>query len=58
LSWKGDGDQGETTGMADGPGVGIDDFVPSRSTGLLRVAYLLTGDRYAVEACCGKCSSG
>ncbi|HET6479124.1 MAG TPA: hypothetical protein VFG35_03645 [Actinoplanes sp.] len=44
--------------MADGPGVGIDDFVPSRSTGLLRVAYLLTGDRYAVEACCGKCSSG
>jgi len=44
--------------MADGPGVGFDDFVPSRSTGLLRVAYLPTGDRYAVEACCGKCSSG
>jgi RNA polymerase sigma-70 factor (sigma-E family) len=28
---------------------GFDDFVRSRSTGLLRVAYLLTGDRHAAE---------
>ncbi len=35
--------------MAGGPGVGFDDFVRSRSTGLLRVAYLLTGDRHAAE---------
>ncbi|MBL7259117.1 SigE family RNA polymerase sigma factor [Paractinoplanes lichenicola] len=30
-------------------GAGFDDFVRSRSTGLLRVAYLLTGDRHAAE---------
>ncbi|MGK5685416.1 SigE family RNA polymerase sigma factor [Actinoplanes sp. URMC 104] len=35
--------------MARGPGAGFDDFVRSRSTGLLRVAYLLTGDRHAAE---------
>ena len=29
--------------------MGFDDFVRSRSTGLLRVAYLLTGDRHAAE---------
>jgi RNA polymerase sigma-70 factor (sigma-E family) len=28
---------------------GFDEFVRSRSTGLLRVAYLLTGDRHAAE---------
>jgi RNA polymerase sigma-70 factor (sigma-E family) len=28
---------------------GFDDFVRSRSTGLLRVAYLLTGDRHSAE---------
>lgn len=31
--------------MADG----FDDFVRSRSTGLLRIAFLLTGDRHAAE---------
>lgn len=30
-------------------GVNFDDFVRSRSTSLLRVAYLLTGDRHAAE---------
>jgi RNA polymerase sigma-70 factor (sigma-E family) len=30
-------------------GDGFDDFVRSRSTGLLRVAFLLTGDRHAAE---------
>ncbi|MBM2619983.1 SigE family RNA polymerase sigma factor [Actinoplanes sp. LDG1-06] len=30
-------------------GAAFDDFVRSRSTGLLRVAYLLTGDRHAAE---------
>ncbi|MBU2664386.1 SigE family RNA polymerase sigma factor [Actinoplanes bogorensis] len=30
-------------------GEGFDDFVRSRSTGLLRVAFLLTGDRHAAE---------
>jgi len=29
--------------------MGFDDFVRRRSTGLLRVAYLLTGDRHAAE---------
>ena len=28
---------------------GFDDFVRSRSTGLLRIAYLLTGDRHSAE---------
>ena len=28
---------------------GFDDFVRARTTGLLRVAYLLTGDRHAAE---------
>ncbi|GAA0559869.1 SigE family RNA polymerase sigma factor [Paractinoplanes ferrugineus] len=32
--------------MADGE---FDEFVRSRSTGLLRIAYLLTGDRHAAE---------
>jgi RNA polymerase sigma-70 factor (sigma-E family) len=33
--------------MRDGPE--FDDFVRTRSTGLLRLAYLLTGDRHAAE---------
>ena len=32
-----------------GPGPGFDEFVRTRSTGLLRVSYLLTGDRHAAE---------
>ena len=35
--------------MRDGPRPEFDDFVRSRSAGLLRVAFLLTGDRYAAE---------
>jgi RNA polymerase sigma-70 factor (sigma-E family) len=35
--------------MRDGPAPDFDDFVRTRSTGLLRVAYLLTGDRHAAE---------
>ncbi|SNY55260.1 SigE family RNA polymerase sigma factor [Paractinoplanes atraurantiacus] len=35
--------------MASGPRAGFDDFVRTRSTGLLRIAYLLTGDRHAAE---------
>ena len=31
------------------PGSGFDEFVRTRSTGLLRVAYLLTGDRHTAE---------
>src|SRR4051812_15558164 len=40
---------GERTPMPDGPRPDFDDFVRSRSTGLLRVAFLLTGDRHAAE---------
>jgi RNA polymerase sigma-70 factor (sigma-E family) len=35
--------------MRDGPRPDFDDFVRTRSTGLLRIAYLLTGDRHAAE---------
>jgi RNA polymerase sigma-70 factor (sigma-E family) len=35
--------------MADRRGTEFDDFVRTRSTALLRVAYLLTGDRHAAE---------
>ena len=35
--------------MADARGAAFDDFVRSRSVPLLRVAYLLTGDRHAAE---------
>jgi RNA polymerase sigma-70 factor (sigma-E family) len=35
--------------MPDGPRPDFDDFVRTRSTGLLRVAFLLTGDRHAAE---------
>ena len=35
--------------MAERRGVAFDDFVRARSTALLRVAYLLTGDRHAAE---------
>jgi RNA polymerase sigma-70 factor (sigma-E family) len=35
--------------MRDGSKPDFDDFVRTRSTGLLRIAYLLTGDRYAAE---------
>ena len=35
--------------MGDRPGWGFDEFVRGRSAGLLRVAYLLTGDRHAAE---------
>jgi RNA polymerase sigma-70 factor (sigma-E family) len=35
--------------MRDGPRADFDEFVRARSTGLLRTAYLLTGDRHAAE---------
>lgn len=35
--------------MADRRGTELDDFVRTRTTALLRVAYLLTGDRHAAE---------
>ena len=35
--------------MRDGSQPDFDDFVRTRSTGLLRIAYLLTGDRHAAE---------
>jgi RNA polymerase sigma-70 factor (sigma-E family) len=35
--------------MAHGRGTEFDDFVRMRTTALLRVAYLLTGDRHAAE---------
>lgn len=35
--------------MPDRRGAGFDEFVRARTTALLRVAYLLTGDRHAAE---------
>ena len=35
--------------MPDGRGAEFDEFVRARTTGLLRVAFLLTGDRHAAE---------
>jgi len=43
--------------MPDGPRPDFDDFVRARSTGLLRVGYLLTGDRHEAEDLVQECSS-